>query len=124
MSICSVINQKGGVAKTTTAVNVAASWAKQGKNILLIDLDPQSSATRAVFADREFEKTIYDVVAGQVPIEDVIVHSDEFGIDMIPAEIMLSGIDMQLAAHFGREHILRRKLEPIASQYILPRSEC
>lgn len=113
----SVINQKGGVAKTTTSLNVASSWAKQGKKILLIDLDPQSSATKAVFGDREFEKTIYDVVINQAAIEDVIVHSEGFGIDVIPAEIMLSGIDMQLAAHFGREQILRRKIEPIAHKY-------
>ena len=117
MSVVSVINQKGGVAKTTTAVNVAASWVKQGKKILVIDLDPQSSATRAVFSDQEFEKTIYDVIVGQANIADVIVHSDRFGFDMIPAEIMLSGIDMQLAAHFGREHILKKKLEPIVDRY-------
>ena len=117
MSVVSVINQKGGVAKTTTALNVAASWAKQGKKVLLIDLDPQSSATRAVFADREFERTIYDVIVGQAVAEDVIVHSDGFGIDVIPAEIMLSGIDMQLAAYFGRESILRKKLEPIVRRY-------
>ena len=117
MSIVSVINQKGGVAKTTTALNVAASWSKQGKKVLLIDLDPQSSATRAVFADRDFEYTIYDVIMGAKTAEDVIVHSEPFNIDVIPAEIMLSGIDMQLAAHFGREQILRRKLEPIVRRY-------
>lgn len=115
--IVSVINQKGGVAKTTTALNVASGWAKLGKKTLLIDLDPQSSATRSVFADREFEKTIYDVVIGQAQVEEVIHPSSEFGFDMIPAEIMLSGIDMQLAAHFGREQILRRKLDPIAGKY-------
>lgn len=124
MSVISIINQKGGVAKTTTALNVAASWAKQGKKVLLIDLDPQSSATRAVFSDREFEKTIYDVVVNQAEIQDVIVHSDSFGIDMIPAEIMLSGIDMQLAAYFGREQILRRKLEPIVRRYDVILIDC
>ena len=116
-NVVSVINQKGGVAKTTTALNVAASWARQGKKILLIDLDPQSSATRAIFADREFDRTIYDVIMSQAAIEDVIVRSEDFGIDVIPAEIMLSGIDVQLAAHFGREQILRRKLEPIMRRY-------
>jgi chromosome partitioning protein len=117
MAIVSIINQKGGVAKTTTALNVASSWSKHGKRVLLIDLDPQSSATRAVFSDREFERTIYDVIIGQADAKDVIVKSEEFGFDVIPAEIMLSGIDMQLAAHFGREQILKRKLEPIANQY-------
>ena len=117
MPIVSVINQKGGVAKTTTAVNVAASWAKSGHKILLIDLDPQSSATKSIFGDRDFEKTIYDVVMGKIQAEEAIVSSEEFGIDVIPAEIMLSGIDMQLAAHFGRERILRKKLELISRKY-------
>jgi len=117
MSIVSVINQKGGVAKTTTALNVASSWAKQGKRVLLIDLDPQSSATKAVFGDQDFECTIYDVMMNQKQVEEVIVSSDRFGFDMIPAEILLSGIDIQLAAYFGREGILRRKLEPINRSY-------
>jgi chromosome partitioning protein len=117
MSIVSVINQKGGVAKTTTAVNVASSWAKQGRKILLIDLDPQSSATRAIFGDQEFDHTIYDVVMGKMNAEETVVHSEEFEIDVIPAEIMLSGIDVQLAAHYGRERILRKKLESISRKY-------
>ncbi len=117
MSVVSVINQKGGVAKTTTSLNVASNWAAMGKRVLLIDLDPQSSATKAVFGDREFEKTIFDVIMNQCLIEDTIVHSDRFDFDVIPAEILLSGIDLQLAAHFGRETILRRKLEPILRRY-------
>ncbi len=117
MAVVSVINQKGGVAKTTTSLNVASSWAQMGKKILLVDLDPQSSATKAIFGDRDFEKTIFDVVMGQCQIEETIVHSDEFEIDVIPAEILLSGIDIQLAAHFGRETILRRKIDPILKKY-------
>lgn len=117
MPVVSVINQKGGVAKTTTSVNVASSWGKQGKKVLLIDLDPQSSATKAIFGDREFDNTIYDVVMGRVQAEQAIVKSQEFAIDVIPAEIMLSGIDVQLAAHYGREQILRRKLENVSRTY-------
>src|SRR6476469_10058988 len=109
MSIVSVINQKGGVAKTTTSLNVASAWAKMGKKVLLIDLDPQSSATRAIFGDDEFENTIFDVIMGQKLAEEAVVKSERFGIDVIPAEILLSGIDVQLAAHFGRERILRKK---------------
>ena len=117
MSIVSIINQKGGVAKTTTSLNVASSWARMGKKILLIDLDPQSSATKAVFGDQDFERTIYDVIMGHLPAEEAVVHSEEFGFDVIPAEILLSGIDVQLAAHFGREKILRRKLEGVSRKY-------
>jgi chromosome partitioning protein len=117
MSIVSVINQKGGVAKTTTSLNVASSWAKMGKKVLLIDLDPQSSATKAIFGDQEFDKTIYDVVMGHCQAEEAVARSEQFEIDVIPAEILLSGIDVQLAAHFGREKILRRKLDFISRKY-------
>lgn len=117
MAIISVINQKGGVAKTTTSVNVAASWAKMGKNVLLIDLDPQASATRAIFGDQDFDKTIYDVIINRVTPEETVVHSESFGIDVIPSEIMLSGVDIQIAAHFGRERVLKKKLETIKKKY-------
>lgn len=117
MAIVSVINQKGGVAKTTTSINVASAWAKMGKKVLLVDLDPQSSATKAIFGDREFDNTIYDVVINRIAAEEAIVHSDTFEIDVIPAEILMSGVDLQLAAHFGREQILRKKLEFVAKEY-------
>ena len=115
--IFSVINQKGGVAKTTTALNVAAAWAKNDIKVLLIDLDPQSSATKAVFGDSEFEKTIYDVLVNKTPPEEAIVTSETFGFDVIPSEIMLSGLDIQIAAHFGRERLLKKKLDPIKRKY-------
>ena len=117
MSVFSVINQKGGVAKTTTTVNVAAAWAKKGLKVLMIDLDPQSSATKSVFGDQEFDKTIYDVMINKLPVEEAIVHSEKFGFDVIPSEIMLSGLDIQIAAHFGRERLLKKKLEPIRRKY-------
>ena len=115
--IFSVINQKGGVAKTTTALNVAAAWAKNDIKVLLLDLDPQSSATKAVFGDNEFEKTIYDVLVNKLPPEEAIVSSETFGFDVIPSEIMLSGLDIQIAAHFGRERLLKKKLDPIKRKY-------
>ncbi len=115
--IFSVINQKGGVAKTTTALNVAAAWAKNDIKVLLIDLDPQSSATRAIFGDNEFEKTIYDILVNKLPSEEAIVSSKTFGFDVIPSEIMLSGLDIQIAAHFGRERLLKKKLESIKRKY-------
>ena len=117
LKVTSVINQKGGVAKTTTSINIAAAWASQGLRILLIDLDPQSSATKSVFGDREFDKTIYDVLVAQTTADEAIVNSETFGFDMIPGEIMLSGIDIQLAPQFGRESFLKRKLKNLHQNY-------
>ena len=116
-SVVSFINQKGGVAKTTTAINVSAQWAKNGKKVLLIDLDPQASATRAIFGDSEFENTIYDVLTSEIEATEAIVSSESFGIDVIPSEIMLSGIEIILASKFGRESILKRCLAEIKDQY-------
>lgn len=117
LKVTSIINQKGGVAKTTTSINIAAAWASQGQSILLIDLDPQSSATKSVFGDKEFDKTIYDVLVTQTSADEAIVTSDRFGIDVIPGEIMLSGIDIQLAPQFGRENFLKRKLKNLRRKY-------
>lgn len=123
-SVVSFINQKGGVAKTTTAINVSAQWAKEGKKILLIDLDPQSSATRAIFGDVEFENTIYDVLTGELEAQDAIVASEAFGIDVIPAEIMLSGIEIHMATKFGRESILKRALAEVKENYDIVVIDC
>lgn len=117
MNVTSIINQKGGVAKTTTSLNVAAAWGEKGRKVLLIDLDPQSSATKAVFGDREFDHSIYDVLLSNASAEKAIVHSVHFGIDMIPSDILLSGVDIQMAAHFGRESILKRRLESVRNRY-------
>src|SRR4051812_15197172 len=108
MYIVSIINQKGGVAKTTTTINVAAAWAKAGKKVLLIDLDPQSSATKAIFGEQEFDNTIYDIIINRLQPEDAILRSEKFGIDVIPSEILLSGVDIQIAANYGREKILKQ----------------
>lgn len=123
-SIVAFINQKGGVAKTTTAINVAAQWAHNGKKVLLVDLDPQSSATRSIFGDMDFENTIYDVLTGELAAQDAVVPSETFGFDVIPSEIMLSGIEIILASKFGRESILKRGLAEIKDQYDIIVIDC
>ena len=123
-NVVSFINQKGGVAKTTTAINISAQWAQQGKKVLLIDLDPQSSATRAIFGDMDFENTVYDILTNEIQAEEAIVPSETFGFDVIPSEIMLSGIELILATHFGRESILKRALVDIKDQYDIIVIDC
>ncbi len=123
-TVVSFINQKGGVAKTTTAINISSQWAKLGKKILLIDLDPQASATRSIFGDRDFENTIYDVLTTEIKAKDAVVRSDIFGIDVIPSEIMLSGIEIMLASKFGRETILKRCITTIRNDYDVVIIDC
>lgn len=123
-SIISFINQKGGVAKTTTAINLSSQWAKNGKKVLLIDLDPQASATRSIFGDLEFEDTVFDVLTNEISVADAIVESENFGIDVVPSEIMLSGIEIIMAAKFGRESILKRALAEIKDEYDIIVIDC
>lgn len=123
-TVVSFINQKGGVAKTTTAINISSQWAKLGKKVLLIDLDPQASATRSIFGDDAFANSIYDVLTGEIKATDAVCHSSTFGIDVIPSEIMLSGIEIMLSSKFGRETILKRAIAEVRSLYDVVIIDC
>lgn len=117
MAVVSFINQKGGVAKTTTSVNVAANWARSGKKVLLVDLDPQASATHAVLDDMPLDHTVYDVIMDECTPDKAVYKAERFGFDMMPSEIHLSGADIQIAPKIGREKILKQKLDPIKRKY-------
>ena len=118
MKILSIVNQKGGVGKTTTTINLSACLSKMKRRVLLIDLDPQSNATRGSGIDAtSLEHSINDVLLDRVPIEDAIVNSQHDGYDILPSTPEPTESEVSLVAREEREYILRNKLIPVSNNY-------
>jgi chromosome partitioning protein len=116
--IITIVNQKGGVGKTTTAVNLVAALSIYEKKTLLVDFDPQGNATSGLgFDHRNLKPQIYDALVGQVPIRDVIRHTEFQCLDIAPANIDLIGAEIELVKEFAREQKLKQALEPILDDY-------
>lgn len=117
--IIAVANQKGGVGKTTTSINLAAGLAYLGKKVLLVDFDPQGNTTQGVGASREsIVKSAYDLILSESPASQVIKHVKQPPLDLVPATIDLAGADLEMVEFkVGRERLLKNKLEPIRGNY-------
>lgn len=116
--VITILNQKGGCGKTTTAVNLGASLAKLGKMVLVIDMDPQGNATTSLGIEKnQIETTIYDLITGKCTLNECIYQTELENLHSLPSNISLSGAEVELSKEIGYPYILNEKLENNVDAY-------
>lgn len=124
--IISMVNQKGGVGKTTSTVSLGAALASYGRKVLLVDFDPQGALSVALgIRPEEGDLTVYNLLTeSECHIGDVIIETDVVNLDLLPCDITLAAAEMQLVSEVGREHALARALAPIVPEYDIVLIDC
>ena len=109
--VVAIVNQKGGVGKSTTAINLAAYLASGGQRTLVIDMDPQGNATSGLGVSEGVNGCVYDVLLEGTPVQDVVVKTEVEGLDIVPSTINLAGAEVELASALAREFKLKKALQ-------------
>jgi chromosome partitioning protein len=118
MKVYALVNQKGGVGKTTTAINLGAYLAQLDQRVLIVDVDPQANATSSLGVDKlQLATTVYDTLVNETSMRRVILRSPELGLYLAPSSPALAGAEVELVGELAREYRLTRALEPVVADY-------